>query len=135
MADVTLSEAISLIEGYGEKVAKAAASYMGEYIQSHARKGYATGTLAGSVRFERRSQDTWAVGPAEGESVGDHPYAAYVDEGRGEVHPRPGNPTGRLHYFDTKLNVWLRPEKTAKMDGIHFIDATKTYLEELGVDL
>lgn len=134
MASVTLSEAISLIEGYGEKVAKAAESYMSEYIRVHAKQGYATGALADSVAHERRSEGTWAVGPADG-AVGDHPYAIYVDEGRGEVHPLPGNKSGRLHYFDTKLNVWLSPEKTSEMKGIHFIEATKDYIEGLGVGL
>ena len=134
MATLTLSEAISRIEGYGEKVAKTAQSYMSEYIRANARQGYATGALADSVAYEQRSEDTWAVAPADGK-VGDHPYAYYVDKGRGEVHPKPTNPTGRLHYYDPKIGAWVHPKQTAKMDGINFIEATKEYIEGLGVGL
>ena len=137
MATVTLSEAISLIEGYGDKVANMASSYMSEYIRSHATKGYATGKLAGSVAVEKRSADTWAVGPADGK-VGDHPYAAYVDQGRGPVHAK--NPSGRLHYQDPIYgnpanDFWMHPKSVDKMDGIHFIDATKDYIESTGIGL
>ena len=135
MAEFTLSEAISHIQHYGDKVAEAAAGYMSEYIRDNAKQGYATGALAASVAWERRSDNTWAVGPAEGGNVGTHPYASYVDQGRGEVHPLPSNKSGRLHYFDTKHNVWLSPEKTAKMDGIGFIEATKNHLNDLQIGL
>lgn len=134
MATFTLSEAISLIEGYGEKVARHAAEYMSEYIRDNAKQGYATGALASSVTYEKRGADTWAVGPADGE-VGVHPYAAYVDQGRGEVHPRPSNKSGRLHYFDTKHNVWMHPTSVGPMKGITFIAATKKHLEDIGVGL
>lgn len=134
MATFTLSEAISRIKGYGDNVAQHAATYMAEYIRNNAKEGYATGALASSVQYERRGESTWAVGPADGE-VGVHPYASYVDKGRGEVVPKKDNPTGRLHYYDTKLGKWLRPEKVKPMKGIHFIDATKKHLEDVGVGL
>ena len=134
MATFTLSEAISHIKGYGEKVAQHATTYMAEYIRDNAKEGYATGALASSVRYEQRGESTWAVGPADGE-VGVHPYGIYVDEGRGEVHPLPSNESGRLHYYDTKLGRWVHPKKVKPMKGIHYIAATKQYLENIGVGL
>lgn len=134
MATFTLSEAISHIEHYGEKVAQHAKTYMADYIRDNAKEGYATGALASSVQYEKRGDSTWAVGPAEGE-VGVHPYAAYVDKGRGEVHPLPSNKSGRLHYFDTKHNVWMHPKSVGPMKGINFIEATKQHLEDIGIGL
>lgn len=137
MATFTLSEAISRIEHYGDKVAQHAKEYMSEYIRDNAKKGYATGTLAGSVAVERRDESTWAVGPADGE-VGVHPYATYVDKGRGPVHAK--NPSGRLHYQDPihgnpENDYWMHPKSVKKMDGINFIEATKKHLEDVGVGL
>lgn len=137
MATFTLSEAISLVEGYGEKVARHAAEYMSEYIRDNAKRGYATGALASSVTYEKRGADTWAVGPADGE-VGVHPYAAYVDRGRGPVHAK--NQSGRLHYKDPiygnpENDFWMHPKSVREMKGIRFIAATKKHLEDIGVGL
>lgn len=126
MATFTLSEAISHIKGYGDKVAGIAQEYMSDYIEQHADKGYAEGNLKDSIKVTKIDDSTWAVGT-------DYYYGVYVDKGRGPVHAK--NPSGRLHYYDPVVGAWMHPKKVGPMKGIHFIDETRKHLESLNIGL
>lgn len=126
MANVSLSEAQNLIRGYLDKVAEEAQRYMAQYIEEHAKQGYATGHLRDSIKIDKRGENVRAVGS-------DLEYAIYVDKGRGEVHAH--NPTGLLRYYDPVAGHWIRTPKVRKMDGIGFIEATKEHIEDTYIGL
>lgn len=135
MATFTLSEAISHIKGYGEKVAKTAAEIMQEEIASSTKK-HGKGALAKSVKYERRSESEWAVGPAgNGKSVGDHPYAAYVNYGRGPVHAK-GKDHGGADYlrFEIDNEVFYR-KRVGPAEENDFVGRTKDRLQALNIGL
>ena len=125
MATFTLSEAIARIPMILDVAAADAQSYMKQYIRDNAKKGYSKGTLANSIEIDRRSESERAVGT-------DVEYAYYVDQGRREI-------SGKfMSWYDPKFPIakkkgknegWVYTHHVDKMDGIHFIDATKAYLE------
>lgn len=78
MATFTISEAISRLEGLGEKVAREAEQIMKDEIIINTKEG--TGKLASSVNVKQVSSSTWSIGT-------DLYYAKYVNDGRGPVRP------------------------------------------------
>lgn len=131
MATYTISQAMSLIKGYLDKVANEAHTYMGNYIQTHADNP--TGKLAGSLYNEKRGDSARAIGSRL-------EYAKYANDGRGPVHADPAklkaNPKHRLHW------VYPRPNgqhytalSVGPASGLHFIEKTKEYLETTHIPL
>lgn len=129
MATVSIGEAMSLIDGILDKVAKEAETYMKDYIRKNTKD--ATGKLEGSIYNEARGSNARAIGSALD-------YAQFVDQGRGPVKAKHKTAKGGEGYLRFEIprggEVFYRHEvKEAK--GIHFIDATAKHIESMAIKL
>lgn len=84
MRSLSIDEAISALEGLGQKIADTAEKIMLEEAPVR------TGGLARSIRQERMDESTWWIGT-------DIFYADYVEHGRGVVRPVRAKV---LHWYD-----------------------------------
>lgn len=132
MATYTIDEMIARIDGYLDKVADEAREYMSGYIQSHAKKGYATGALASSIDVVKVSDNSRSVGSGLVNDKNGFVYGHAVDKGRGVVTPK-NAPV--LRYYDTKLGRWINAKSVKGMSGINFVEATKKHLESTKIPL
>lgn len=124
MATFTLNEAISKLEGFGEKVANEAAQIMKDEIVRNTKEG--TGKLAASVNVQPMGDGAWSVGT-------DLYYAKYVNDGRGAV--RPVNAKS-LRWYSPRLSGNAVFSKYAgPADGIDFVGRTKGILENMKFNL
>lgn len=115
------SEAIEALQNEFSEKAEQATSFMRSTVAEKCDRGYATGTLAGSIVNERLGTWSWRVGSHLD-------YASYVNDGRGVEYPR-DRVNGRL-YLKPPLDFWMpRGMPVKKMDGKKFIEATKKMLE------
>lgn len=132
MATYTIDGLIAKIDGYLDKVAEEARTYMSGYITDHAKEGYATGALAASINVEKPSENIRSVGSSLRSERSGHVYGNYVDQGRGEVHAKSAP---YLRYFDKKKGHWVRTKVAGPMTGINFVEATKNHLETTKIPL
>lgn len=130
MAELQLHGILTRLEGYLDRVAEHAQSYMQSYIWSHANQGYQTGALANSIDIQRVSDESRSVGTSLRSRSG-YVYGEFVDRGRGGISKE----DGYLHYYDPKLGRWVKTKHVNRMEGIGFIEATRHYLEGFNVPL
>lgn len=118
MATLSLDEAMSAINGYLDKVAASAESYMKGYIKTHADNP--TGKLEGSINVRRISESARGVGS-------DLHYAKFADEGRGPVHPV-NKKALKWEYPRPNGDIFIRAS-AGPAEGLHFIDKTAEFIE------
>ena len=118
MATFTIDEALKRIQMMLDIVANDAQAYMKDYIKKNTDNP--TGKLEGSIYNEKRSDSERAVGS-------DLDYAYYVDQGRGPVVVKSAK---TLHWeYPRPSGEDFFAKKVSATKGIHFIQATKDYLE------
>lgn len=124
MATFTISEALSKLEGFGERVANEAAQVMKDEIVRNAKEG--TGKLAASVNVKRLDESSWSVGT-------DLYYAKYVNDGRGPVVPKKAK---ALRWYSPRLSGnAVFSQYAGPAEGIDFTGKTKAILENMKFNL
>lgn len=112
------SEALEAIEKDCQSISRDATDYMRAKVKETCNKGFASGALAGSITNQRVAKWEWRVGsPLD--------YASYVNDGRGPVYPKPGNPWGKVYLKG--LDIW-RPA-AGPAAAKHFVEATKEAID------
>lgn len=111
-------ECLDALKGEFEEIASKGQSIMKSYVVQTCNKGFATGSLAGSITKVQESEFGWKVGsPLD--------YASYVDEGRDEVWP-----VRKPALYLKGLNFWMPPgEPVGPADAKHFVEKTKSAIE------
>lgn len=129
MASISIGEAMSLVNGILDNVAKEAETFMKGYIRDNTKD--ATGKLEASIYNVARGTDARAIGSKLD-------YAKYVDEGRGPVKAKHTTAKGGPGYLRFEIprggEVFYRRE-VKKADGIHFIDETAKHIENMPIKL
>ena len=127
----TIDQMIAKIDGYIDKVAEEAKTYMSDYISNHANQGYQTGELARSIDIEKPSENTRSVGSSLRNPKTGKVYGNYVDKGRGPITKT----DGYMQYYDPKLGRWVKTHHVRGMKGIDFISATAKHLKSTKIPL
>lgn len=104
MADMTLLQAIGLLEGLPHKVGEAGQGVMKEEFGSNRR--YATGATLASIHYEVLSSDLVFIGAST-------PGAYWVEKGRGAVRPKSAK---WLHWKDGSKDVFAKYSRPVKPD-------------------
>lgn len=113
-------ECLDAIEKECQKIASDATVYMRSKVKETCNSGFATGALAGSITNIETGKLSWKVGsPLD--------YASYVNDGRGPVRPRAGNPWGKIYMKG--LDIW-RPV-AGPAAAKHFVEATKNAIDAM----
>lgn len=95
-----------------ERVEKAT-NVMRELVPQANENVWSTGRLAASIRNEQTGEWSWRIGsPLD--------YASYVNDGRGPVYPKPGNPWHAI--WMKGLNIWAA--KAGPAPAQHFVEHT-----------
>ena len=112
------NEALQAIEKECQEIILEATNYMKEQVHESCDKGFATGTLEGSIMRERTGKWSW--------DIGSHlDYASYVNDGRGVVRP-----VRKPALYLKGLNFWMpKGAPVGPADAKRFLEATKSWLE------
>ena len=107
------SEALEAIETEIVERVEKATTVMRDLVPQAGENPWSTGRLAASIRNDRTGKWSWRIGsPLD--------YASYVNDGRGPVYPKPGNPWHAVYLKG--LNIWA--SRAGPAPAQHFIEYT-----------